>query len=203
MIRSFFANLVSVVFHPLIIPTYAFIVVLLFHPQLYVISLGNDGQYILLRVLINTFLFPGLAIFLMYRLKIIQSIQLKDSKDRIIPFIAVSTFYFWTYLTFKESEFPPILYQIMLAGSIALFAGFFVNAFVKVSIHTTAMGCFFMLMLYLTFISSFNLSSLLVLVILAAGAVGTSRLYLIAHQPKEVYLGYFIGVISHMIAFNF
>jgi membrane-associated phospholipid phosphatase len=37
--------------------------------------------------------------------------------------------------------------------------------------------------------------------ILLAGIIGTSRMYLKAHSPIQLYGGYFVGAISHVIAY--
>ena len=49
----------------------------------------------------------------------------------------------------------------------------------------------------------YRLSDRLVIMIavMLAGIVGTSRLYLKAHKPDEVYGGYTVGILSQMIAY--
>jgi membrane-associated phospholipid phosphatase len=39
--------------------------------------------------------------------------------------------------------------------------------------------------------------------VLLAGLVGSSRLYLKAHQPMQVYGGFIIGIIAQFIALRF
>jgi membrane-associated phospholipid phosphatase len=44
---------------------------------------------------------------------------------------------------------------------------------------------------------------LLMAVIVVAGAVGTARLLLKAHEPSDVFGGYFIGFVAQFFAFAF
>jgi len=43
----------------------------------------------------------------------------------------------------------------------------------------------------------------LMIIMLAAGLVGTARLLLGAHKPDQIYGGYFIGMVSMLLAFRF
>ena len=46
----------------------------------------------------------------------------------------------------------------------------------------------------------FNMTAVLLAVLLAAGLVGTARLALRAHEPMEVYGGFAVGVMAQLIA---
>ncbi len=55
----------------------------------------------------------------------------------------------------------------------------------------------------LTMISTFNLLFPLLLVIVMAGLVGSSRLFLGAHTTREVLTGYMVGLLGQMVAFTY
>jgi membrane-associated phospholipid phosphatase len=48
-----------------------------------------------------------------------------------------------------------------------------------------------------------SLFGLLITTILICGIVGTSRLILDAHEPKDLYGGYLVGLATQFIAFSF
>jgi membrane-associated phospholipid phosphatase len=47
------------------------------------------------------------------------------------------------------------------------------------------------------------MSLVFLIALLLAGLTGTSRLYLKAHTPAQVYAGYFIGILTQFIALRF
>ncbi|MFP4526291.1 MAG: hypothetical protein ACLFNL_07875, partial [Bacteroidales bacterium] len=57
-----------------------------------------------------------------------------------------------------------------------------------------ALGCF-------SFFLKADFIPYIVLAVLVAGLVGTSRLILKSHKPVEVYTGYFLGVVVIIITF--
>jgi len=98
-----------------------------------------------------------------------------------------------------------------------LFMAFFFNLFTKISMHALGMGGLLgmtiltmLLFSYNTFtidLGSFGLlemstSALLMIVILLAGIVCTSRLILKAHSLQDLYSGFIIGLACQFIAFQ-
>jgi membrane-associated phospholipid phosphatase len=158
-------------------------------------------------VFVLTFVFPAVWLVMMRKLEMIESLELKTSKERIIPFIATATFYLWAYRMFKPSPSNiffsnEIVSNMLLGASIAIFIGFVVNIFSKVSLHAMGAGSFFALCLTLVNYSYFNLTLLVIAAVILGGAIGTARLILAAHQPSEVFAGYLIGFLGLFVAFN-
>lgn len=128
---------------------------------------------------------------------------MNDPKERLVPFITTGAFYIWAYVVFRKSGYPQVFDIIILGATITLFAIFMLNLFWKVSAHTGAMGCFIIITIALCMISSGNVNYLVILVVLLAGIIGSSRLWLNAHSPAEIFVGYFIGIMSQIIALQF
>lgn len=152
---------------------------------------------------INTFVFPVICILLIWRLGFVKSLYMESQQERLVPFITSGALYIWAYLVFRKSGLPEILNIVILGATITLFACFLITIFRKVSIHTGAMGCLFILMLGLCLLSQQDYTWLLMVTSVAAGIVGTSRLLLGAHDATEVSLGYLIGVMSQLVALKF
>ncbi|MFI5135727.1 MAG: hypothetical protein ACHQD9_07730, partial [Chitinophagales bacterium] len=129
------AKIISVLFHPLVLPTYAFALIYLTNPLLFSAYDEKQLSEIFLIVIINTLLFPVIAILLIWRLGFVKSLSMPDSKDRLVPYITTGAFYIWAYVVFRKSGYPQILDIIMLGATITLFTIFMFNLFRKVSAH--------------------------------------------------------------------
>ena len=132
---------------------------------------------------------------------------MENSKDRIIPFIAVITFYLWMFKMFKPAanggQFANSLISLMMLGAaLAVSVGFFINIFRKISLHAIGAGCFVGLILALMARSDYDLRGLLVGAVLLAGIIGTARLLLDAHKPEEIWAGYLTGFIGMFFSFT-
>lgn len=124
-------------------------------------------------------------------------------KERLIPYITTGAFYIWAYVVFRKSGYPQVFDIIILGATITLFSIFMLNLFWKVSAHTGAMGCFIIITIALCTLSSGNVNYLVILVVLFAGIIGSSRLLLNAHNTSEIFVGYFIGILSQVVALQF
>ena len=153
---------------------------------------------------------------MMWRLKLISSIQMRDKQDRTGPFIATGIFYLWVLRSvMADSNIPTAFLIAVLGTTIGLFACFIINIFFKVSLHAVGMGglvgmVLIMMWLYsygsftlnLPFVgtSEISINFILILSLIVAGLVGTSRLLLNAHTPKELYIGFAIGILCQFIS---
>ena len=158
---------------------------------------------IFLTVIINTFLFPALAIFIVWRLGFVKSLTMPDSKDRLVPYLTTGAVYIWGYVVFRKSGMPQILDIVILGATITLFAVFLFNLFRKVSAHSGAIGAFFMVTVFTCVLASTNYNYIPILVAVLAGVIGSSRLLLGAHDGFEIFAGYIIGMFSQVVAMQF
>ena len=85
---------------------------------------------------------------------------------------------------------------------LSVYLAFFLNIFLKVSMHTIGMGCLFAISLKMLSLSNYNLIIPFSCVILVAGLVASARMKLGAHDPPEIYGGFLAGIICQVIAFN-
>jgi len=192
------AQTISTIFHPLLLPTYAFLLVIYANPFLS----ANINRYTLLLVIfLYTTVFPLITILLMIKLRFVKNLFMPDKQDRILPYIAVSFFFFYTFwVVHKKFAVPELIPDVLLGATLAAFIAFFINIFVKISMHAVGAGFFIVLAIVLSSIASYNFLAILTAIILLAGIVGSARLYLGAHHPVEVYAGYLVGMIALLVA---
>lgn len=204
---KFFSKIVSFLFHPLLLPTYATVLILAVNPNRF----GYFGEKLhwawLFIVFALTFVFPAIWLLMMKRLEMISSIYLETARDRIIPFIATSTFYLWTAWMFKpnvEMKIPSneLVFFMMLGACLSIFSALFINIFSKVSLHTISAGNIIGLTLILIQMSTYDLRIVLLSIVVLAGIIGMARLYLKAHTATEVYTGYAVGFVAQFVAFT-
>jgi PAP2 superfamily len=204
MLTRVFSNILSILFHPLLLLTYIFL--LLYSVNHFIFGGLNTLQFRLIGiyVFILTFLMPLISVLLMRSLGFVSDIRMPTTQDRIGPYIAVGVFYIWTYLNMSDNiQVPPIFRAFVLGATIALAVAFFVNVFSKISMHAVGMGGFVaMLVLMHLYYSQIDTSLLLLNGIVLAGAVGTARLLLKAHEPNDIFGGYMVGFICQFIAFR-
>lgn len=141
LIIKLLANFFSYLFHPIFIPLYVTWMLAFIHPN-YFVGFSTMGKYkILLLVAINAFAFPLITVLLLKGLGFINSIFLRTQKDRIIPYIASMTFFFWTQYVLREQNFVPrILVAFMFGVFISSSAALIANIYHKISMHAIGMG---------------------------------------------------------------
>jgi hypothetical protein len=202
--EKIFSIFFSYLFHPIFVPIYVAAFLLYIHPYAFAGFSDASKKITLFIIGLNLLLFPLLSVLLLKALGFIESIFLKTQKDRIIPYIAIGIFFFWTYTVFREqSNYPLVLtsyvFGIFLAASIALIA----NIYLKISMHAIGVSgwlTFFVLMMIDLPLMMFWPVAF---VLLITGLVCSARLITKSHQPIEIYLGIIIGAIAQLAAAYF
>jgi nitrate reductase NapE component len=174
------------------------------HPSAFAGFSAAEKKQTILIVVLNLLFFPLISVLLLRAVGFIDSLFLRTQKDRIIPYIASGIFFFWAYTVFKQqSQYPLLLTTyilgIFLASSLALIA----NIYFKISMHAIGMGGWLGI-----FIILFNMKSMLMTwplcaVLLITGLVCTSRLMVNSHEPRDIYMGLFVGFITQVVAAMF
>jgi hypothetical protein len=195
------ARVISVLFHPLFIPVYISWFLLYNTP---IFSGFPQGEKILLlvRFFVMYTVFPLVTILLAKGLGFVQSIYLRTQKDRIIPYVACGLYYFWMwYVLRNQPEFPKELVMLALAIFIASSAGLMANSYLKVSMHAISIGVMIAFMFIFSFLTDAHLGVFLSVALFVAGIVCTSRLINSDHNPLEVYLGLFLGILAQVVCY--
>jgi len=213
------ANVISIIFHPLFIVSYVFVFLMQANPYLFGYHDDKSKGLVIISVVMLSVMFPLISIFMMRALGLISGLKMADKKERIGPLIATGLFYLWLYVNIRKNDIVPEAFSFFLLGTIiALFMGLFLNSFTKISLHTIGAGGFLAGVFLISYNFTFGLFevsfpwieklyllhvNLIVLaVIVIAGLVGSSRLYLKIHSEDEIYGGYLVGIIAQIIAYR-
>lgn len=173
-----------------------------FSPALFFGVPDKTKTWWLVIVAYITITFPLLVVFLLWRLKFIDSIHMNGEKERYAPLIASMLFYFWVFWLFHKQFNAPELVQSFLLGIFLTTVGVFMaTIFYKISMHAAAWGGVVSFALVCTFQAAQNALLFFILSLFIAGLVGTMRLYLKAHSNAQVYSGYIVGILMQLISF--
>ena len=196
------AQLFSYLGHPLLMPTYSYAIVFLNHPM----YMKDHDQYLILIGLIFfiTGFIPAWVTFFLYKSGVVKSLTLSDLRERKLPFIITSILYvIGSYLmaqaTFLDKDFVVFMYCIAFNVTVT---GFISRKW-KISAHAVGVGGFLGILTYVNFNFSYELFQLVYLLsIPMIGGVLWARLFLNAHKPKQVYVG-FMGAFLTCLMFPY
>jgi len=198
------ARVISILFHPLFVPVYLFLLLMKADAYLFA-SFSNRGRLMLLGTFVIMYImFPLLSVLLMKALGFISSIHLRTQRDRIIPYVACMTFYWWIwYVMNNRLEVPKECVVLTLAIFLASIGGLMANIRMKVSMHAIAAGVMVAFVMLLGFSQGLNFGTYISGSILLTGAICTARFIDSDHTPKEIYVGLFIGIGAVLLALPF
>ncbi|WP_188500624.1 hypothetical protein [Pontibacter amylolyticus] len=196
------ARFLSVAFHPLLMPTYLFAIILYFLP-VSSISLPLQSRWIVLgMIFFTTFMVPGLGAFAMFKTGFIDSYEIDRREQRSRPLLFTALCYaVTTYLFYTESVFDELFYFVMGVVTASVFVAWCVSFFWKISAHGIGLGgALGVLLLVNKLMPESGLLIPIVLLILVSGAVLTARLALHAHTPAQAYTGFLTGLLLVLAA---
>jgi len=191
------AQLFSVIFHPLLIPTY-FLTILL-NTQSYISFYIPFISKIKLIAFIftSTFLIPLMLIyFVIFKANgLIQSLKMENRKERTYPFVLTALLFYMIYYFLKQNNIPVIniLASFIWVSTLIIVVALLINLVWKISIHMLGIGGLIGVWFVLNSKLFLNLYILIPILLLCAGLTGYARLKLNAHKPSEVYVGFILG----------
>jgi hypothetical protein len=214
--KKWWALALSGLFHPLLIPTYMYVLLMVVNPFLFGSNdFGNERAILtLVMMVLYTAVIPMISVLLMVALNMVSSVMMAEKSERIGPLLLVMVLYFWVYYNLSQSNDVPTIFSAFLLGVvIALAVAFVINVLDKISLHTVGMGGLVGMLTITMGLFGANgiaiggvtvgLGLMLLAGVLLAGMVGTARLALGAHDSVQVYSGYIVGFVAQLVALKF
>ncbi|MEQ9288422.1 MAG: hypothetical protein RIG77_16000 [Cyclobacteriaceae bacterium] len=192
---------VSFIFHPLLMPSFTFLLVNSVLPEL----VRPLGWVMLPFLFITTFLIPIFGVFALRFSGSISSFSLEKREERFWPFLFVAIFYTITTAMFIiKIDVNGTIGTMLVATTVLIVILMLISLFYKISIHAAGMSGVvgFLLVLCMNYPESMALYTLLPTLVLS-GLVMTSRLYLNAHKPGEILYGSLLGIVVCFSALYF
>jgi hypothetical protein len=194
-----FANLLSWVFHPLLIPTYG--IILIFSLDTYfafsIPPLLKWATYGV--VFISTCMLPSITVFGMVRSGLVKSLQMEEREERQVPYIVTAGFYTACYYLMTQLKLPSLFLLMMLGACVSVILALIINFWWKISIHTIGMGGLCGIVYSLSQNMITDMVTPFVVCVLLAGFVATARMFAGKHVPAQIYSGFILGFIAEYL----
>jgi hypothetical protein len=187
------SKILSVVFHPLLIPTYTLLIIFNLNVFFSMIIPQLAKWQILGMIFLITFLFPLFMMILFQRIGIIKSLYMKTKEERTLPYLMTIIFYYLASYLLKQLQISPIFYYFILGATFLIILTLIINFFWKISIHMIGIGGMLGTLMGLSFLWMIDIPFLIILLVLCSGITGFARLKLNAHNPAQVYSGFLLG----------
>lgn len=188
------SHFISYAFHPVFYNFYMVCIAMFLHP--YTSSrMPSESKYLYLSVLlINLVILPLILLWFLKKRGLISSFQMPFRKERGKVFWMLGIVFMITAYQMNQSEFSYFLVHYIASIALGLLILFVINLKIKVSMHAVSSASGTALFAYMVLIEqNRELFPVLLGLILMAGIIGSARLYLNAHRPKEIWVGYLTG----------
>ena len=189
------AKIISLLAQPLLMPIYSMLYVLYANTPWSFLP-ASYKAHVMLYAGIGTSLLPLIVLIFFVALKHVSDIELSNPRERKIPLIisliitALTVFFSRNFI-----ELPLPILGIILGEMLMLICAIFVTPFWKISMHGMGTGGCTIFVILIGYISRIDFSGFATISIAVSGFVGWARLYLRAHSPSQVLVGYVVGIL--------
>lgn len=194
-----FHKFISTILHPIVLPTLGVFIYFLFVSQ----SFEKRLQLIVLGLVFTlTYIIPLLMLLLLKKFRFIKDFQVSTIKERRFPIIFMMLLLY--FLGNSIIQIPTIrnLGILFFGTSLSLTCIYVLFSLkLKSSLHLVSMGNMIGFFLIMTNINSLSMLPIIILLILLSGILASSRMYLKAHTPIELLIGFSLGIICQFIVF--
>lgn len=191
------AQALSILLYPMLMPLYG---MCLFAVAIRHVAPVLPAAYTAVAIVgtaVITLIIPITLLLILWRKGQVDSLHINNHKQRTMPYLYTLTCYgFWAYFLHATLQLPPFMLLIALGAIAALLAVTIINRWWKISAHLTGLGgllggvCSFAL--YYSRLPILLICSMLAIALLLMYA----RLYLRAHTPTQVVVGFLLGLLA-------
>ncbi len=210
LFTRFLANGISAFFHPLLLPTYIFVLIGYFAPlAIAPLNTLEGRKFLISLIFLATFFLPFLLLTLYVMIRntgwSVQHFLMENSRERVFPFVVIGSFYsILVYFIRQAPQLNEIILLVMTAVTAAILIMAMISNFWKISAHATGVsGMIGLLGIINNKIPNSALFYPLVVLIFLAGCLMSARLYLNAHTPAQIAGGVLLGFTISGISYIF
>jgi membrane-associated phospholipid phosphatase len=190
-----FYEIISLVFQPLLMPTYAMI--LLMNMEQFSVY-PTFGKWV---AIIGTFVFtgilPAIPIFMLMRKGEVHDLFISKKEERTMPYLfSFMAYVFWAVFMWRTLRFDLGFKYIIAMGmgsALSIFIIVFINLKWKISAHMAGVGGLVGSIFGVCYRFAINPLWLFAIVLGISALVGLSRIELKAHTPSQVLAGFVVG----------
>ncbi len=192
------ANILSIIFHPLLMITYGVLLALTYTTlAIYPMQLK---LWVLAGVFMMTAFVPALFIFLMIKIGKNGDYELTNRTDRTMPYLIYIASVIACVLYLSKMLMPVWVLSLVFGTAVAMLIAMCINFFWKISAHMIGIGGLLGGIMGISRVYLLNPYWAFIIVLLIAGLLGGARIQLKKHTPAQVYAGFGLGFISIYIS---
>jgi hypothetical protein len=190
---------ISILFSPLLVPTYAALILLYsgFHFSMFS---WEAKRFLLIVVIISTAIMPAITLTVASLGKKLQ-ITAGNSGDLWIPMIFSALYYYLGFYLLNKMPFYAIFKVLLLSGAILIVLLMMISLRWKISYHTAAAGSLFGMVTALSLRLGANPLMLLSIIAMISGLIATARVILQKNGLVETLAGFPIGFLVFFLIF--
>lgn len=185
--------------HPFVVPLYVLGFMLLTDGFLSRLP-ASIKSYLAWIVVLYAAIVPMLSIAFMRGLGLLKNFGLHSQRSRLLPLLVGAISYVLCAITLSDVAVATIIRKFVLAAACCEVLAFIVTPFWKISLHLICMGGVTAVFTLLSVAGAGQHFWALVATILLSGALASARLHLGAHNPSQIAVGYFGGLVVAMLA---
>ena len=185
-------EIISLVFQPLLMPTYAMLLLI------------NTDVFSFMPILwrwiaiIGTFLFtgilPAVPILLLMKRGQVNDLFISKKEERTMPYLfSFMAYVFWALFMWRTLQFPTFIVAMGMGSAASILIIVFINLKWKISAHTAGMGGLCGAVFGVCYRMGINPLWLFVVILVISAFVSLSRLELKVHTPAQVFTGFLVG----------
>jgi hypothetical protein len=195
------AQVISVVFYPLFVPSYAF-AILLTMPAYFSALMPTSSKWLVMGlVFFTTCILPTLFFIVMIKSGIVSTTYLSKREDRTLPYIVSIIFFYLTYYMLKRLQIPAVYYYFVIGATLLNILVMGINFLWKISSHMASIGALAGMIVGLSYFLGTSYFGIIAISILVSGLIGFARLKLQAHTPAQIYAGFILGFFTIFVLF--
>lgn len=185
-------QIISYLFHPLLMPTFAFILLFTFLPHV----IRPLGLVTLPFLFVTTCVIPIISISMLKFSGSITNFRLEKREERILPFSFVTIFYgITTYMFVFQVKVNQAIALMLISTTLLVLILTIITLWFKISIHTAGVsGVVGILIAFGIKYPGASILYPLIGMIFVAGLTMSARLHLNIHTPKEIFAGVIAGL---------
>ncbi len=184
--------------HPFVVPLYVLGFMLLTDGFLSRLP-ASIKSYLAWIVVLYAAIVPMLSIAFMRGLGLLKNFGLHSQRSRLLPLLVGAISYVLCAITLSDVAVATIIRKFVLAAACCEVLALVVTPFWKISLHLICMGGVTAVFTLLSVAGAGQHFWALVATILLSGALASARLHLGAHNPSQIAVGYFGGLVVAML----
>jgi len=194
------AQFISVLAHPLFMPSYAFGLLMYTNPYIKMMVSDSTKTAIFIILSLFTIALPIITAVILKQLRVIDSIYMKTAEERKWPFVFTLAWYYMALQLLSKMYIPQSFLLLMIGAICAIGLSLIITLRWKVSIHMLGIGGVIGAIIGISHRFQFDHSTLIMFLLIFAGLIGFARLKTLSHNYRQVYVGFFIGLVVEWLS---